>query len=77
MFARLTPFLTFYADPEWGGRNWNGGEVIEVVLRGRDGRVSLSTTCNQKLTSYQFLPLPWLIHVCAHELAHVSCLYLS
>ncbi|GAA6018411.1 hypothetical protein JCM8202_001369 [Rhodotorula sphaerocarpa] len=45
---------------EWNetfaGRNWNGGEVIEIVLRRRDGR---------------FAPWQFLLYVMCHELAHI------
>ncbi|KAF7316873.1 hypothetical protein HMN09_00421100 [Mycena chlorophos] len=46
---------------EWNtvfaGRNWNNGETIELVLRGRSGR---------------FLPTSWLLGTFCHELAHIK-----
>lgn len=36
---------------------WNGGEVVEIVLRSPSGR---------------FMPMGWLIHVVCHELAHIK-----
>lgn len=36
---------------------WNGGEVVEIVLRSPAGR---------------FMPMGWLIHVVCHELAHIK-----
>ncbi|GAA5839798.1 hypothetical protein JCM11251_001218 [Rhodosporidiobolus azoricus] len=42
-------------NPTFAGRNWNGGEVIELVLRRRDG---------------SFAPYQFILYVMAHELAH-------
>ncbi|GAA5963921.1 hypothetical protein JCM8115_002758 [Rhodotorula mucilaginosa] len=45
---------------EWNttfaGRNWNAGEVVEIVLRRRDG---------------SFAPYQFLLYVMCHELAHI------
>ncbi|KAL1949510.1 hypothetical protein VTO73DRAFT_8391 [Trametes versicolor] len=41
----------------FAGRNWNNGEVVELVLRGAGGA---------------FLPTPWLLSTLCHELAHVK-----
>ncbi|GAA5921315.1 hypothetical protein JCM3775_002987 [Rhodotorula graminis] len=43
-------------NPTFAGRNWNAGEVIEIVLRRRDG---------------SFAPYQFLLYVMCHELAHV------
>ncbi|BGP14235.1 hypothetical protein JCM10213v2_002178 [Rhodosporidiobolus nylandii] len=43
-------------NPTFAGRNWNAGEVIEIVLRRRDGT---------------FAPYQFLLHVFCHELAHI------
>lgn len=42
---------------EFGGRNWNAGENIEMVLR-------------SKLDHTRFLPFGLICYVFAHELAH-------
>ncbi|GAA6018876.1 hypothetical protein JCM10207_000271 [Rhodosporidiobolus poonsookiae] len=42
-------------NPQFAGRNWNAGEVIELVLRRRDG---------------SFAPYMFLLRVMCHELAH-------
>ncbi|GAA5966782.1 hypothetical protein JCM21900_005112 [Sporobolomyces salmonicolor] len=42
---------------EFAGRNWNAGEVIEIVLRRTDG---------------SFVPYNFLLHVMCHELAHIK-----
>ncbi|KAL8283965.1 hypothetical protein RQP46_005078 [Phenoliferia psychrophenolica] len=44
-------------NPQFGGRNFNGGEVIEIVLRRPDG---------------SFQPYQWLLYVMCHELAHIE-----
>ncbi|ODO07212.1 hypothetical protein L198_00791 [Cryptococcus wingfieldii CBS 7118] len=41
----------------FAGRNWNHGQSIELVLRGPSGR---------------FLPLPYIISVMCHEMAHIQ-----
>ncbi|WVF70547.1 hypothetical protein IAT40_005338 [Kwoniella sp. CBS 6097] len=41
----------------FAGRNWNHGQSIELVLRGPGGR---------------FLPLPYIISVMCHEMAHIE-----
>ncbi|RPD60107.1 WLM-domain-containing protein [Lentinus tigrinus ALCF2SS1-6] len=41
----------------FAGRNWNNGEVIELVLRGAGGNV---------------LPTSWLLSTLCHELAHIK-----
>ncbi|EIW72788.1 hypothetical protein TREMEDRAFT_58958 [Tremella mesenterica DSM 1558] len=41
----------------FAGRNWNHGQTIELVLRGASGR---------------FLPLPYIISVMCHEMAHIE-----
>ncbi|BGP30398.1 hypothetical protein JCM10296v2_002152 [Rhodotorula toruloides] len=43
-------------NPTFAGRNWNAGEVIEIVLRRRDG---------------SFAPYQFLLYVMCHELAHI------
>ncbi|CAH7685106.1 WLM domain-domain-containing protein [Phakopsora pachyrhizi] len=52
----LNTFTEYQWNPVFAGRNWNGGETIELVLRRKDGR---------------FLPMGYLISVMAHELAHI------
>jgi len=52
----LNSFNEYEWNPEFAGRNWNGGEIIELVLRRRDG---------------SFLPMGYLLTVMAHELAHI------
>ncbi|MBW0468724.1 hypothetical protein O181_008439 [Austropuccinia psidii MF-1] len=52
----LNSFNEYRWNSEFAGRNWNGGEIIELVLRRRDGR---------------FLPMGYLLSVMAHELAHI------
>ncbi|WVQ70897.1 hypothetical protein IAR50_000422 [Cryptococcus sp. DSM 104548] len=41
----------------FAGRNWNYGQSIELVLRGPSGR---------------FLPMPYIISVMCHEMAHIQ-----
>ncbi|KAF9820906.1 hypothetical protein IEO21_01133 [Rhodonia placenta] len=41
----------------FAGRNWNNGEVVELVLRGLSGA---------------FMPLSWLMSTFCHELAHIK-----
>ncbi|KAI0787641.1 WLM-domain-containing protein [Fomes fomentarius] len=41
----------------FAGRNWNNGEVVELVLRGAGGG---------------FLPTSWLLSTLCHELAHIK-----
>ncbi|WVW82392.1 hypothetical protein I302_104399 [Kwoniella bestiolae CBS 10118] len=41
----------------FAGRNWNHGQSIELVLRGPSGR---------------FLPMPYIISVMCHEMAHIE-----
>ncbi|KAL6302393.1 WLM domain-containing protein [Sparassis latifolia] len=41
----------------FAGRNWNNGEVVELVLRGASGA---------------FLPVSWLMSTLCHELAHIQ-----
>ncbi|WVO13014.1 hypothetical protein L204_100623 [Cryptococcus depauperatus] len=41
----------------FAGRNWNHGQSIELVLRGPTGR---------------FLPMPYIISVMCHEMAHIE-----
>ncbi|KAJ7104198.1 WLM domain-containing protein [Mycena belliarum] len=41
----------------FAGRNWNNGETIELVLRGRNG---------------SFFPTSWLMGTLCHELAHIK-----
>ncbi|KAI0001516.1 WLM domain-containing protein [Russula compacta] len=41
----------------FAGRNWNNGETVELVLRGRDG---------------SFVSTSWLIGTLCHELAHIK-----
>ncbi|EMD34058.1 hypothetical protein CERSUDRAFT_97984 [Gelatoporia subvermispora B] len=41
----------------FAGRNWNNGEVIELVLRNANG---------------QYLPVSWLLSTLCHELAHIE-----
>ncbi|GJN87112.1 hypothetical protein Rhopal_000057-T1 [Rhodotorula paludigena] len=43
-------------NPTFAGRNWNAGEVIEIVLRRPNG---------------EFAPYQFLLYVMAHELAHI------
>ncbi|GAA5862523.1 hypothetical protein JCM3774_001047 [Rhodotorula dairenensis] len=43
-------------NPTFAGRNWNAGEVVEIVLRRRDG---------------SFAPYQFLLYVMCHELAHI------
>ncbi|GAA5976494.1 hypothetical protein JCM11641_001320 [Rhodosporidiobolus odoratus] len=43
-------------NPVFAGRNWNAGEVVEIVLRRRDG---------------SFAPYQFLLYVMCHELAHI------
>ncbi|PLW58790.1 hypothetical protein PCANC_00335 [Puccinia coronata f. sp. avenae] len=52
----LNSFNEYEWNSEFAGRNWNGGEIIELVLRKKDGR---------------FLPMGYLLTVMAHELAHI------
>lgn len=42
---------------EFAGRNWNNGEIVELVLRRQDG---------------SFAPLQWVLMVFCHELAHIK-----
>ncbi|GAA5887232.1 hypothetical protein JCM6882_002457 [Rhodosporidiobolus microsporus] len=44
-------------NPTFAGRNWNGGEVIELVLRRKDG---------------SFAPYQFILYVMCHELAHIK-----
>ncbi|KNZ43944.1 hypothetical protein VP01_968g2 [Puccinia sorghi] len=52
-------------NPEFAGRNvcdiWNGGEIIELVLRRRDGSFLVGVS----------IPMGYLLTVMAHELAHI------
>ncbi|ORX36008.1 WLM domain-domain-containing protein [Kockovaella imperatae] len=41
----------------FAGRNWNHGQSVELVLRGPSGR---------------FLPLPYIVSVMCHEMAHIE-----
>ncbi|KZT73002.1 WLM-domain-containing protein [Daedalea quercina L-15889] len=41
----------------FAGRNWNNGEAVELVLRGKNG---------------SFLPVSWLMSTLCHELAHIQ-----
>ncbi|KZT07806.1 WLM-domain-containing protein [Laetiporus sulphureus 93-53] len=41
----------------FAGRNWNNGEVVELVLRGASG---------------SFQPVSWLMNTLCHELAHIA-----
>ncbi|PCH42161.1 WLM-domain-containing protein [Wolfiporia cocos MD-104 SS10] len=41
----------------FAGRNWNNGEVVELVLRGASGAL---------------LPVSWLMSTLCHELAHIQ-----
>ncbi|KAA1129001.1 hypothetical protein PGTUg99_021677 [Puccinia graminis f. sp. tritici] len=52
----LNSFNEYEWNSEFAGRNWNGGEIIELVLRRKDG---------------SFLPMGYLLTVMAHELAHI------
>ncbi|KAH9814063.1 WLM domain-containing protein [Melampsora americana] len=52
----LNTFTEYKWNSEFAGRNWNGGETIELVLRKKNG---------------QFLPMGYLLSVMAHELAHI------
>ena len=62
---------------EYGGRNWNAGEVIELVLRRSVHQVAANTRRDGhelKERSHRpngtFAPFRWLVLVMAHELAH-------
>ncbi|KAK4057180.1 hypothetical protein OIO90_001675 [Microbotryomycetes sp. JL221] len=44
-------------NPQFAGRNWNAGEVVEIVLRRPDG---------------SFAPWKFLLMVMAHECAHIK-----
>ncbi|OCH95379.1 WLM-domain-containing protein [Obba rivulosa] len=41
----------------FAGRNWNNGEVVELVLRNANG---------------QYVPVSWLLSTLCHELAHIQ-----
>ncbi|GAA5827308.1 hypothetical protein JCM3770_004482, partial [Rhodotorula araucariae] len=43
-------------NPTFAGRNWNAGEIVEIVLRRKDG---------------SFAPYQFLLYVMCHELAHI------
>ncbi|BGP38283.1 hypothetical protein JCM10450v2_002229 [Rhodotorula kratochvilovae] len=43
-------------NPVFAGRNWNAGEIVEIVLRRKDG---------------SFAPYQFLLYVMCHELAHI------
>ncbi|GAA5932444.1 uncharacterized protein JCM15063_001227 [Sporobolomyces koalae] len=53
----INSFVEYEPNPVFAGRNWNAGEIVEIVLRRKsDGR---------------FLPWNFLLYVMAHECAHI------
>ncbi|GAA6061568.1 hypothetical protein JCM10212_001100 [Sporobolomyces blumeae] len=52
----VNSLVEYEPNPTFAGRNWNAGEVIEVVLRRNDG---------------SFLPWTFILYVFCHELAHI------
>ncbi|KAM0754662.1 WLM-domain-containing protein [Meredithblackwellia eburnea MCA 4105] len=53
----VNSFEEYEWNPEFSGRNWNGGEVIELVLRNRDD---------------SFKPYSSILSTMCHELAHIK-----
>ncbi|GAA5912506.1 hypothetical protein JCM5296_000398 [Sporobolomyces johnsonii] len=54
---QVNSLVEYEHNREFAGRNWNGGEVIEIVLRRGDG---------------SFAPYNFLLYVMCHELAHIK-----
>ncbi|GAA5978727.1 hypothetical protein JCM5350_002496 [Sporobolomyces pararoseus] len=52
----VNSLVEYEPNPTFSGRNWNGGEVVEIVLRRKTGG---------------FLPWNFLLYVMCHELAHI------
>ncbi|GAA5950040.1 hypothetical protein JCM3765_004173 [Sporobolomyces pararoseus] len=52
----VNSLVEYEPNDTFAGRNWNGGEVIEIVLRRKTG---------------EFLPWNFLLYVMCHELAHI------
>ncbi|KAI0749788.1 WLM domain-containing protein [Daedaleopsis nitida] len=53
----VNSFEEYEHNQVFAGRNWNNGEVVELVLRGAGG---------------SFLPTSWLLSTLCHELAHIK-----
>ncbi|KAI0950946.1 hypothetical protein AcW1_008115 [Taiwanofungus camphoratus] len=53
----VNSFEEYEYNKVFAGRNWNAGEVVELVLRGGTGA---------------FLPISWLMSTLCHELAHIK-----
>ncbi|KAI0635959.1 WLM-domain-containing protein [Trametes polyzona] len=53
----VNSFEEYEHNKVFAGRNWNNGEVIELVLRNGNG---------------DFLPTSWLLSTLCHELAHIK-----
>ncbi|KAI0367791.1 WLM-domain-containing protein [Pilatotrama ljubarskyi] len=53
----VNSFEEYEHNKVFAGRNWNNGEVVELVLRGSNGA---------------FLPTSWLLSTLCHELAHIK-----
>lgn len=53
----VNSLVEYEPNPVFAGRNFNAGEIIELVLRRRDG---------------SFLPWNFLLYVTCHELAHIK-----
>ncbi|KAI0359833.1 WLM-domain-containing protein [Trametes cingulata] len=53
----VNSFEEYEHNKVFAGRNWNNGEVVELVLRGANGA---------------FLPTSWLLSTLCHELAHIK-----
>ncbi|GAA5827946.1 hypothetical protein JCM5353_007753 [Sporobolomyces roseus] len=53
----VNSLVEYEPNPEFAGRNWNAGEIIEIVLRRRDG---------------SFLPWNFILMVMCHEQAHIK-----
>ncbi|KAI0775183.1 WLM domain-containing protein [Trametes elegans] len=53
----VNSFEEYEHNKVFAGRNWNNGEVVELVLRGAGGG---------------FLPTSWLLSTLCHELAHIK-----
>ncbi|KAI0707333.1 WLM domain-containing protein [Earliella scabrosa] len=53
----VNSFEEYEHNQVFAGRNWNNGEVVELVLRGAGGG---------------FLPTSWLLSTLCHELAHIK-----
>ena len=62
LILQVNSLVEYEPNPEFAGRNWNAGEIIEIVLRRRDG---------------SFLPWNFILMVMCHEQAHIKVSFLT